>query len=73
MNDHFEPAIRNAEELDNVVVLIPEECQDLHGAELLIEGNAFKLHHPRFNIFGTGFGIEEAARSLYDQIQGCKK
>lgn len=72
MNDHFEPAV-NAEDLDGVVSLIPEECQDLHGAEFLVENNAFKFYHPHFNLFGTGFSVEEAARSLYDQIQDRKK
>ncbi|HEV7701951.1 MAG TPA: hypothetical protein VGO63_00680 [Candidatus Paceibacterota bacterium] len=48
--------------------LIPEEAQKLHNAVLFNNGKAFKLYHPRYDLTGTGFDLDEAARSLLEQI-----
>jgi hypothetical protein len=51
-------------ESDQGVRMIPEECQELNGAVLLIKENCFSLYHSKYNLSGTGFTIEEALQDL---------
>lgn len=45
----------------------------LHGGEILLEGNEFKIFLPHYTIMGIGYSLEQAARSALTQLAEKEK
>ncbi len=50
--------------------LTTEDAQELNHCNLLVsEDEAFRFYSPKYNLFGSGFEIEDAAFNLLENIR----